>query len=150
MSASPTRVVASPSPAERVVPLHPGNRVLESIAQQQALRSLLGFSAFHEQVQQSHRPAQSAASWDLFHTECFVRDEVLQLICDRVQVITQADGVMIAMAEEDGVTCPAASGALLVNRGRSLSYESEFLGQCLYAGRIARSDDCETHPRAKT
>jgi N-acetylmuramoyl-L-alanine amidase len=120
---------------------------MESIAQKQPLLSLLSFSELHEQIQHRSAPEESAPSWDLFQTERFVRDEVLQLIADRVQSILQADGVMIALAEEDALVCRAASGALLVERGRQLTCDSEFLNQSLFSGQISRSDDCERDPR---
>ena len=52
MSANPTRVDwESPPPTDPASPLQEGNRVLESIARQEALRALLAFSDLHEQIE---------------------------------------------------------------------------------------------------
>ena len=143
MSASPTRIAqqATPCDAETNFPLHEGNRVLESVAQQQALGALLAFSALHEQIRK-RRAEEAGADWDLFQTERFFLGEVLQLICDRTQAITGAEGVVIALSEGSEILCRAASGMLLVERGAPLAADSEFLRECLESGRILRCDDC--------
>src|SRR5271170_7673733 len=101
MSANPTRVDWDATmTADLGSPLQEGNRVLESIARQEALRALLAFSDLHEQIRNRRLAAGSASDRDLFETERFILDEVLQLICDRAQSITQADGIVIALADE--------------------------------------------------
>src|SRR5208337_4079620 len=126
MSASPTRVEWQATAPDLSSPLQEGNRVLESVARQEALRALLAFSELHEQIRNRRLATGGAADRDLFETERFVLDEVLQLICDRAQAITQADGIVIALAEpstesESGkrleMVCHAAAGALSVERG---------------------------------
>jgi N-acetylmuramoyl-L-alanine amidase len=152
MSANPTRVDwAAPTP-DPGFPLREGNRVLESIARQEALRGLLAFSELHELIR--NRRIGCASDGDLFETERFILDEVLQLISDRAQAITQADGIVVALAEgsENGVpnmVCRAASGPLAVERGVHLIGESEFLQDCLESGRILRCDDCEVDARVE-
>jgi len=144
MSANPNRVDWEATTS----PLQEGNRVLESIAQQEALRALLAFSSLHEQIR-SRRVASGAASdRDLFETERFILDEVLQLICARAQAITQADGIVVALAERSEMVCRAASGPFAVERGVHL-IESEFLQDCLESGRILRCDDCEIDTRVE-
>jgi N-acetylmuramoyl-L-alanine amidase len=173
MSANPTRVdwealaTADPgSPPHHAKsgrardpgsPLQEGNRVLESIACQEALRALLAFSELHEQIRNRRVATGCASDRDLFETERFILDEVLQLICDRAQAITQADGIVVALAEgseagrlaaeRSGLLCRAAAGPLAVERGVHLIGESEFLQDCLGSGRILRCDDCETDAR---
>ena len=99
MSATPTRVEWEASAtADPGFPLQEGNRVLESLAHQEALRALRAFSELHEQIRNRRVASGCASDRDLFETECFILDEVLQLICDRAQAITQADGVMVALA----------------------------------------------------
>jgi len=173
MSANPTRVdweapaTADPgSPPHHAKsgragdpgsPLQEGNRVLESIARQEALRALLAFSELHEQIRNRRMATGRASDRDLFETERFILDEVLQLICDRAQAITQADGIVVALAEgpeagrlaaeRSGLLCRAAAGPLAVERGVHLIGESEFLQDCLGSGRILRCDDCETDAR---
>ena len=165
MSANPTRVDwEAPATADPGSPLQEGNRVLESIARQEALRALLAFSELHEQIRNRRVATGRASDRDLFETERFILDEVLQLICDRAQAITQADGIVVALAEgsEAGrseqkrpeaegseMVCRAAAGPLAVERGVHLIGESEFLQDCLESGRILRCDDCETDARVE-
>jgi N-acetylmuramoyl-L-alanine amidase len=151
MSANPTRVDWEATTTDPGSPLQEGNRVLESIARQEALRALLAFSDLHEQIQ-SRRLATGCADRDLFETERFILDEVLQLICDRAQVITQADGIVVALAESSAgegsqLVCRASAGPLAVERGVHLIGESEFLQDCLESGRILRCDDGEIDAR---
>src|ERR1035438_7089528 len=92
MSANPTRVdleatAANPgSPPHHSKsgragdpgsPLQEGNRVLESIACQEALRALLAFSELHEQIRNRRVATGCASDRDLFETERFILDEVL-------------------------------------------------------------------------
>jgi N-acetylmuramoyl-L-alanine amidase len=142
MSANPTRVDWQASP------LQEGNRVLESIARQEALRALLAFSSLHEQIRSRRQAAGRDSDRDLFETERFILDEVLQLICDRAQAITHADGMIIALAEKSEMVCRAAAGPFAVERGVHL-IESEFLRDCLDSGRILRCDDCEIDVRVE-
>src|SRR5271170_5298670 len=101
MSANPTRVDwERATPADLRSPLQQGNRVLESIARQEALRALLAFSDLHEQIRNRRVAAECSSDGDLFETERFIRNEVLQLISDRAQAITNADGIVVALAEE--------------------------------------------------
>src|SRR4029077_3920321 len=93
-----------------------------------------------------------ASERDLFETERFILDEVLQLICDRIQAITRADGIVVALAEgsaaeKSRIVCRAAAGPLGIGRGVRLAGESEFLQDCLESGRILRCDDCEADAR---
>ncbi len=157
MSANPTRMEWEAT-ADLGSPLQEGNRVLESIAQQEALRALLAFSDLHEQIR-NRRLAGHAGDNDLFETERFILDEVLQLICARAQALTQADGIVVALAEASNsdtgtnkdkpeLLCRASAGPLAVERGVRLIGESEFLQDCLASGAILRCDD-ETDPRVE-
>lgn len=149
-------------------PLQQGNLVLESIARREAMRALLAFSELHEQIRNRRVATGREADRDLFETERFILDEVLQLICDRVQSITQADAVIIALAEksdarsEQGsqqegnsvpvsrhLACRAAAGPLAVMRGVHLIAESEFLQDAFDTGRILRCDDGEIDARVE-
>ena len=160
MSATPTRVEWEASgTADPGFPLQEGNRVLESLAREEALRALLAFSELHEQTRNRRVATGCARDRDLFETECFILDEVLQLICDRAQAITGADGVMVALAagskaegpnaEEPEMVCRAAAGPLAAARGVRLIGESEFLQDCLESGSILRCDDCEIDARVE-
>jgi N-acetylmuramoyl-L-alanine amidase len=157
MSANPTRVEWEATTADPGSPLQEGNRVLESIARQETLHALLAFSDLHEQIRNRRMATGCASDRDLFETERFILDEVLQLICDRVQAITQADGVVVALAEgsraegsaakRSQIVCRAAAGPLAIGRGVRLTGESEFLQDSLESGRILRCDDCEADNR---
>jgi N-acetylmuramoyl-L-alanine amidase len=155
MSANPTRVDwQAPTAADPSFPLQEGNRVLESIAHQEALRALLAFSDLHEQIRNRRTAAAHASDGDLFETERFILDEVLQLISDRAQAITQADGIVVALSDGPAnewpeMVCRAASGPLAVERGVHLVRESEFLQDCLESGRILRCDDCKVDARVE-
>jgi len=152
MSANPTRVDWEATTADPGSPLQEGNRVLESIARQEALRALVAFSDLHEQIRNRRLATGHASDRDLFETERFILDEVLQLICDRAQALTQADGVVVALAEGSDaerwqIMCRAAAGPLAIGRGIRLTGESEFLQDSLESGRILRCDDCEADTR---
>ena len=107
------------------------------------------FSDLHEQIRDRRIATGCASDRDLFETERFILDEVLQLICDRVQAVTQADGIVVALAEGPVLLCRAAAGPLAVERGIHLVGESEFLQDCVESGRILRSDDCEIDDRVE-
>ncbi len=149
MSANPTRVDAELTTS----PLQAGNLVLESIARQEALGALVAFSGLHAQIQNRWLARGLASDRDLFETERFILDEVLQLICDRAQAITLADGVAIGLAESpakpgSAMVCRAGAGPFTLERGAQLG-ESEFLQQCLESGHILRCDDCEIDARVE-
>jgi len=144
MSANPNRVDWDATTS----PLQEGNRVLESIAQQEALRALLAFSSLHEQIRSRRSASGRGTDRDLFETERFILDEVLQLICARAQAITQADGIVVALAERSDMVCRAAFGPFSIERGVHL-IASEFLQDCLESGRILRCDDCEIDARVE-
>ncbi|HEX9112374.1 MAG TPA: N-acetylmuramoyl-L-alanine amidase, partial [Terriglobales bacterium] len=151
MSANPTRVDWDPAPfvADSGTALREGNRVLESIARQEALRSLLAFSELRVSIRDRQTHAHSGPAADLFQTERFVLDEVLQLICDRALTLTGADGVMIALADGSDFLCRAAAGPVLVERGARLTRESVFLAECLDSGLALRCDDSDTDARVE-
>ena len=159
MSANPNR--ADWDAPDSRTPLQEGNRVLESIARQEALRALLAFSELHEQIRNRRAAQGRSADEDLFETERFILDEVLQLICNRAQAITQADGIIVALAKpadpsqkQSGsplpvMVCRAAAGPLAVETGVPLIAESRFLQECVESGRILRCDDCDNDPRVE-
>lgn len=173
MSAIPTRVDWPGTPSDPGSPLQEGNRVLESIARQEALRALLAFSDLHEKIRKRRLASGRASDRDLFETERFILDEVLQLVCDRVYAVTRADGVVIALAEESKanasnaerstaersklerpklerpksdcmqMVCRAAAGPLALPLGTRIAGESEFVQDGLRTGRTLRFDDGE-------
>ena len=145
---APTRLdlEAGPLAADPGAALREGNRVLESIARQEALRSLSAFSELRASIRARQSDGVAA---DLFQTERFILDEVLQLICDRALAILGADGIMIALAEGSDFLCRAAAGSMLVERGARLTRQSEFLAECLDSGLVVRCDDSDTDARVE-
>lgn len=147
MSATSIRVDHQEPLADTSLPLAEGNRVLESLGRQEGLSALLAFSGLHEQIRRHHLAAGSLPDTDLFQTERFFLDEVLQLICDRTQALTRADGMMIALRNGSEFACHAAAGTLPIQRDIRLNRESEFLRECLVSGRTVRCDDAQTDGR---
>ncbi|MGA9356319.1 MAG: N-acetylmuramoyl-L-alanine amidase [Terriglobales bacterium] len=168
MSATSIPVDREEPLADASLPLVVGNRVLESIGRQEGFSALLAFSELHEQIRRHHLTARAHPDWDLFQTEQFFLDEVLQLICERVQALTRADAVMVALAHAPGagsglssnvrfgvrsnvrleMACRASAGSLLIPRGLDLNGESELLRECLATGKSIRCDDLLTDSRA--
>src|SRR5580698_2871579 len=81
-----------------------------SASQSDALQALLAFSALHEQIRRRKALAPKASSRGIFEaappaefeaTELFLLDEVLQLVAERAIAITGADGLAIALAENN-------------------------------------------------
>ena len=115
----------------------------------EALQALLAFSALHEQIR-SRRAKQtrdSANSDDDCQLEQFVLDEVLQLVAERALAVTGADGVAVALAQDDAIVCRASAGGIVPDPGVRLDPKSGFSGQCLVSGQIVRCDDVDTDPR---
>jgi N-acetylmuramoyl-L-alanine amidase/putative methionine-R-sulfoxide reductase with GAF domain len=117
----------------------------------QALQALLAFSALHEQIRERRalekrngRRLNREDSWEL---EQFVLDEALQLVAERAQAITGADGVAIAMAEGDAIICRASVGVIVPDPGVHLDPDSGFSGTCFRTGEVVRCDDADTDPR---
>jgi N-acetylmuramoyl-L-alanine amidase/putative methionine-R-sulfoxide reductase with GAF domain len=119
----------------------------------EALQALLAFSTLHEQIrrkraEQARRYAAGLSTADdAWEFEQFVLDEVLQLVAERAQAITGADGIAIALAEGDEIICRASVGTMAPDRGVRLDAKAGFSGACFRTGRIVRCDDSEKDPR---
>ncbi len=116
----------------------------------EALQALLAFSSLHEQIRQ--RKAREnrhdrQASEDVWELEQFVLDEVLQLVAERALTITGADGVAIALAQDNAIICRASAGTIAPDAGMRLDPNSGFSGASFRTARIVRCDDAETDPR---
>jgi len=96
-----------------------------------ALQALLAFSSLHEQIRERRarekRGEQSGAA-DVWQLEQFVLDEVLQLVAERALTLTGADGIAIAMAEENAIVCRASAGTIAPEFGARLDPTSGFSG----------------------
>src|SRR5260370_6026232 len=118
------------------------------------LQALLAFSALHEQVRRRRALARRQAGFDTISTttefetgEQFVLDEGLQLVAERAVGITGADGLAIALAENDEIVLRASAGVIKPDVGARLDRDSAFSGACFRTAEIVRCDDTEIDPR---
>src|SRR5271165_1879531 len=119
-----------------------------------ALKALLAFSALHQQVRQRralaarHKGFETIAPPAEFEaSEQFVLDEVLQLVAERAIAITGADGLGIALAENNEIVLRASAGAIKPDVGQRIQRDSAFSGACFRTAQIIRCDDTETDDR---
>jgi N-acetylmuramoyl-L-alanine amidase/putative methionine-R-sulfoxide reductase with GAF domain len=127
--------------------------VVPATDRREALQALLAFSTLHEQIRR--RRTEDARRYaagvttkdDTWEFEQFVLDEVLQLVAERAQAITGADGIAIALAEGDEIICRASAGTMAPDRGIRLDSRAGFSGACFRTGRVVRCDDSEKDPR---
>jgi N-acetylmuramoyl-L-alanine amidase/putative methionine-R-sulfoxide reductase with GAF domain len=119
-----------------------------------ALQALLAFSALHQQVRQRralasrHNGFETIARPAEFEpAEQFVLDEVLQLVAERAIAITGADGLGIALAENNEIVLRASAGAIKPDVGARIQRDSAFSGACFRMAQIIRCDDTETDDR---
>jgi N-acetylmuramoyl-L-alanine amidase/putative methionine-R-sulfoxide reductase with GAF domain len=123
-------------------------------SQMDALQALLAFSALHEQVRRRkalaarHRGFDSQSTVPEFEPdEHFVLDEVLQLVAQRAVAITGADGLAIALAENNEIVLRAAAGTIRPDVGARIERDSAFSGAAFRTAQIVSCDDTETDPR---
>jgi len=141
-------------------------------SQRDALQALLAFSALHEQVRRRkalaarHSVFDAGTSQPDFKTsdfkapefkgnlgaefekdELFVLDEVLRLVAERAVAITGADGLAIALAENNEIVLRASAGTVRPDVGARIDRDSAFSGACFRDAEIVICDDTETDPR---
>jgi N-acetylmuramoyl-L-alanine amidase/putative methionine-R-sulfoxide reductase with GAF domain len=119
-----------------------------------ALQALLAFSAMHQQVRQRRALASRRGGFETIPLpnefemrEQFVLDEVLQLVAERAIAITGADGMGIALAENNEIVLRASAGAIKPDVGARIQRDSAFSGACFRTAQIIRCDDTETDDR---
>jgi hypothetical protein len=95
---------------------HPEQDPSQKPSQRDALHALLAFSALHDQVRRRRALATQQAAFDstapvleFEPTELFILDEVLQLVAERAVAITGADGLAVALAENNEIVLRAAA-----------------------------------------
>src|ERR1700739_4383640 len=104
--------------ASAPAPQGPTSTAPPSADEREVLQALLAFSTLHEQIRRkrTEEAKRYAAGLgpvdDAWEFEQFVLDEVLQLVAERAQVITGADGIAIAIAEGDEIICRASVGSM--------------------------------------
>jgi N-acetylmuramoyl-L-alanine amidase/putative methionine-R-sulfoxide reductase with GAF domain len=119
-----------------------------------ALQALLAFSALHQQVRQRRALASQFQSFDAVavadefeEQEHFVLDEVLQMVAERAIAITGADGLAIALAENNEIVLRASAGTVRPDVGARIQRDSAFSGACFRTAQIIRCDDTEMDDR---
>ena len=113
----------------------------------EALEALLAFCSLHQQTYERRSEEQSLTSGadpERLELEQFVFDEVLQLVAERALTIAGADGVAIALVDEDAIVCRAVAGTVVPDRGMRVDLNSGFSGACLVSRKVVRCDDSET------
>lgn len=121
---------------------------------QDALQALLAFSSLHDQVRRRralavrHPVFDSKTSLPEFEpSEQFVLDDVLKLVAERALAITGADGLAIALAENNEIVLRAAAGIVRPDVGARIDRDSAFSGACFRTAQVVNCDDTETDPR---
>jgi N-acetylmuramoyl-L-alanine amidase/putative methionine-R-sulfoxide reductase with GAF domain len=119
-----------------------------------ALQALLAFSALHTQVRRRRALASASNGFETLSPaaefeqgEQFVLDEVLQLVAERAVAITGADGLAIALAENNEIVLRASAGLVRPDVGARIDRDSAFSGACFRRAQIVRCDDTETDDR---
>ena len=132
---------------------HPADTTQEP-SQRNKLQALLAFLALHEQVRrrktlETRRTGDDAAvpEAELAEGERFTLDEVLQLVADRAVAITGADGLAIALAENNEIVLRAAAGTVRPDLGARIDRDSAFSGACFRTAQSVSCDDTETDAR---
>ena len=132
----------------------PGANDVSRPSQRDALQALLAFSALHDQVRRRKALASQRNGFDsptppteFEPTELFVLDEVLQLVAERAVAITGADGLAIALAENEEIVLRAAAGTVRPDPGTRIDRTSAFSGACFRTAQIINCDDTETDTR---
>jgi N-acetylmuramoyl-L-alanine amidase/putative methionine-R-sulfoxide reductase with GAF domain len=126
----------------------------EKPTQLDALQALLAFSALHDQIRRRRALGARSSGFDApvavaeFEAEeQFVLDEVLQLVAQRAVAITGADGLAIALAENNEIVLRAAAGTICPDLGQRIDRNSSFSGACFRTAQIFNCDDTETDSR---
>ncbi len=132
----------------------PQDDAIDKPSQRDALQALLAFSALHEQVRRRkalaarHRSFDAGAPLAEFEeSELFVLDEVLQLVAERAVAITGADGLAIALAEDNEIVLRASAGTVRPDVGARIDRDSAFSGASFRMAQAVNCDDTETDPR---
>src|SRR5438093_1654769 len=141
MSATPNNAGAAWS----TPPSGPPEADLGESSGRDALQALLAFACIHEQA--AKRKGKDSSKTLIPKEEEFALDEVLRLVAARAISITGADGIAIAIAEENAIVCRASTGRIAPPPGVRLDPNSGFSGACLRSGQTVRCDDSDNDTR---
>jgi putative methionine-R-sulfoxide reductase with GAF domain len=118
------------------------------------LQALLAFWALHRQLSrrrtlETHRAGDEGAvrEAELEEGTQFTLDEVLQLVADRAVAITGADGLAIALADNNEIVLRTAAGTVRPDLGARIDRASAFSGACFRTAQIASCEDTERDAR---
>src|SRR5579863_6053984 len=130
----------------------PGDNLCQRPSGRDALQALLAFSALHEHVRRRRALAARHSGFETILSEFeageqFVLDEVLQLVAERAIAITGADGLAIALAENNDIVLRASAGAIKPDVGARIDRDSAFSGACFRSAEVINCDDTETDDR---
>ncbi len=121
---------------------------------QDALQALLAFSTLHQQVRHRRALASRRSGFEALTApsefeagEQFVLDDVLQLVAERAVAVTGADGLAIALAENNEIVLRASAGSVRPDVGARIDRDSAFSGACFRKAEIIRCDDTESDDR---
>jgi len=126
----------------------------EKPSHRDALQALLAFAALHDQLRRRKALASrhsvidaGAPIAEFEEQEQFVLDEILHLVAERAVAITGADGLAIALAENNEIVLRAAAGTVRPDVGARIERDSAFSGACFREAQIVTCDDTETDLR---
>ncbi len=118
------------------------------------MQALLAFSTLHDQIRRRKALASRQAVFDgrapaqeFDSQEQFVLDDVLKLVAERALAITGADGLAIALAENNEIVLRAATGIVRPDVGARIDRDSAFSGACFRMAQVVNCDDTETDSR---
>ena len=115
-----------------------------------ALQALLAFACIHQQATQLQSQSSGKGPRSIaakLPPDEFALDEVLELVAQRAVSITGAEGVAVALAEDDAIVCRASAGEIAPPPGAKLDPNSGFSGACLRSGQTVRCNDSESDTR---
>lgn len=119
-------------------------------ADREDLQSLLAFSAMHGQVRRDVARTVNISASPNFAPEVeqiFPLQEVLQLVTERAVKITKADGIAMALAEQNGVAVRAQAGEVRPDIGQTIELEASFSSICFRTGQLLICEDTENDER---
>jgi putative methionine-R-sulfoxide reductase with GAF domain len=136
-----------PSPGHSVASGQEGSR-------RNPLQSLLAFAALHEVVRRRKVLESQPIGDDGVAPEPeagdkaqFTLDDALQILAERAAAVTGADGLAIALAENNEIVLRAAAGTIRPDLGSRIDCDSTFSGACLRSAQTVFCDDAETDAR---
>jgi|SRR5579862_2516773 len=131
---------------------HQSNDRQES-SQRHELQGLLAFGALSEQVRRKtslriHSITNDGTEIDPdFKGVRLSLDEMLQIVADRAAAITGADGLAIALPENDEIVLRTGAGKIHPDFGARIDRDSAFSGASLSTAQILKCDDTEVDAR---